>query len=306
MAAPDLPDLLIVGAGPTGVSAALWAVTLGLRPLVIESGAAPGGQLHHIHFEPVNFAGVPRGDGPVVAATLAAQLADARIEARCGVPAAALEPGAAAIRTAAGERLAAHAILIATGVRRRRLEVPGERELEGRGVSFSATQDRGRFAGEEVAVAGGGDAAFENALLLAGVGSRVTLIVRGRPRARREFRERVAADPGIEVLEQTRIAAIEGGDRVRALRLEGPRGAFALPVAGLVVKAGVIPCTEWLTGAVERDADGYVPVDEHFATSHPHVWAAGEVTRPAVAGFAVAIGQGALAAGAIRSSLRGD
>jgi thioredoxin reductase (NADPH) len=191
-------------------------------------------------------------------------------------------------------------------VRRRRLDVPGERELEGRGVSFSATQDRARFAGEDVAVAGGGDAAFENALLLAAVDSRVTLIVRGRPRARREFRERVAADPRIEVLEHTRIAAIEGEGGVRALKLEGPRGAFALPVSGVVVKVGVIPNTEWLAGAVERDPDGYVPVDEHFATSHPHVWAAGEVTRPAVAGFAVAIGHGALAAGAIRSSLRGD
>lgn len=306
MAASELPDLLVVGAGPAGVSAALWALTLGLRPLVIESGPSPGGQLQHIHFQPVNFAGVPAGDGPAIAATLAAQLAGAAIETRCGVSAVAVEPAAAAIRTTAGERLAAHAVLVTTGVRRRRLDVPGERELEGRGVSFSATQDRARFAGEDVAVAGGGDAAFENALLLASVGARVTLIVRGRPRARREFRERVAADPRIEVLEDTGIAAIEGGDRVRALKLEGPRGAFALPVAGLVIKVGVIPNTEWLAGMVERDADGYVPVDEHFATSHPHLWAAGEVTRPAVAGFAVAIGQGALAAGAIRSSLRGD
>jgi alkyl hydroperoxide reductase subunit AhpF len=77
-------------------------------------------------------------------------------------------------------------------------------------------------------------------------------------------------------------------------------------VAGLVVKVGVIPNAEWLAGTLDRDAEGYVPVDEHFATSHAHVWAAGEVTRPPLAGLAVAIGQGALAAGAIRSALRGD
>jgi thioredoxin reductase (NADPH) len=195
-AAPGgVPDLLVVGAGPAGVSAALWAATLGLRPLVIEGGATPGGQLQHIHFRPANFAGAAPGDGPAIAATLAAQLAEAGIEVRCGVPAAALEPGAAAVRTAGGERIAAHAVLVATGVRRRRLDVPGERELEGRGVSFSATQDRMRFAGEEVAVAGGGDAAFENALLLAAVGGRGASSGRASPPTRASRCSRTRASP---------------------------------------------------------------------------------------------------------------
>jgi len=300
------PDLLVVGAGPAGVSAALWAQTLGLSTIVIEGGESPGGQLHHIHFRPVNLAGAAPGDGPAIAKTLAGQLGASGIETRCGVTAAALEPAVPAVRTTAGDRIEAQAVLITTGVRRRRLGVPGERELEGRGVSFSATQDRARFAGEDVVVAGGGDAAFENALLLTEVGCRVTLVVRGRPRARREFRERIAADPRIDVLESTRIVSIAGDDRLRTVRLEGARGAFELPAAGLVIKVGVIPNTEWLAGALERDAEGYVPVDEQFGTSQPRIWAAGEVTRPPLAGVGVAIGQGALAASAIRVALRGD
>lgn len=299
-------DLLIVGAGPAGTSAALWARTLGVSTLVLEAGPAAGGQLHQIHFRPENLPGAVEGHGPAIAAAFAHQLAAGGIEVRCGAAAAALEPAAPAVRTASGERIAARAVLIATGVRRRRLDMPGEGELEGRGVSFSATQDRERFAGEEVVVAGGGDGAFENALLLAEVDCHVTLAVRGTPRARREFRQRVAAEPRIEVLEGTRVTAVLGEERVRAVRLAGPRGEFELPAAGLVVKVGVIPNTEWCAEAIEVDAEGYLPVDDRFGTSQPRVWAAGDVTRPPLAGIAVALGQGALAAAAIRSVLRGD
>ncbi len=300
------PDLLIVGAGPAGTSAALWARTLGLSTLVLEAGATAGGQLHQIHFRPENLAGAVEGHGPAIAAAFAHQLAAGGIEVRCGAAAAALEPAAPAVRTAAGERIAARAVLIATGVRRRRLDVPGEAALEGRGVSLSATQDRERFAGEEIVVAGGGDGAFENSLLLAGVGCHVTLAVRGTARARREFRQRVAAQPRIEVLEGTRVTAVLGEERVRAVRLAGARDEFELPAAGLVVKVGVIPNTEWCAEALEVDAEGYLPVDDQFGTSQPRVWAAGDVTRPPLAGIAVALGQGALAAAAIRAVLRGD
>lgn len=300
------PDLLIVGAGPAGASAALWARTLGLSTLVLEAGPAAGGQLHQIHFRPANLPGAVEGQGPAIAAALADQLAAGEIEIRCGAAAALLEPAAPAVWTAAGERLEARAVLVATGVSRRRLEVPGEHELEGRGISWSATQDRDRFAGEEIVVAGGGDGAFENALLLAEVGCRVTLAVRGTARVRREFHQRVAAEPRIEVLEGTRVTAVLGDERVRAVRLTGARGEFELPAAGLVVKVGVIPNTEWCAGALEVDAEGYLPVDDQFGTSQPRVWAAGDVTRPPLAGIAVALGQGALAAAAIRTVLRGD
>jgi thioredoxin reductase (NADPH) len=300
------PELLIVGAGPAGVSAAVWAQSFGLSTVLLEAGPEPGGQLHHIYFRPENLPGAVTGHGAAIAAALAADLAKYGITVRYGASAEALEAGAPAVRTAGGERFVAAAVLVATGVRRRRLEVPGERELEGRGVSFSANKDRAGFAGEEMVVVGGGDSAFENAMLLTAVGCRVTIVARGTPRARAAYRDRVAAEPRIEVLEATRVTAIVGEERVRAVRLAGPRGDFELPVAGVVVKVGVIPNTEWCADALELDADGYLPVDEQFGTSQPRVWAAGDVTRPPLAGIAVALGHGALAVAAIRTALRGD
>jgi thioredoxin reductase (NADPH) len=300
------PDLLIVGAGPAGVSAALWARSFGLSTRVLEAAATAGGQLHHIHHPLATLAGAGGGDGPALARTLASELAAAGIEVRYRSEAVGLDPAGPAVRVAEGGALPASAVLVATGVRRRRLEVPGERALEGRGVSWSATQDRSRFAGDEVVVAGGGDGAFENAWLLAEVGCAVTLAVRHRPRARREFRERVAASPRIEVLKDTRVTAALGEQRLRAVRLAGPRGEFELPAAGLVVKVGVVPNTGWCAAELECDADGYVPVDEQFGTAHPRVWAAGDVARPPLAGIAVAMGHGALAVASIRAALRGE
>jgi thioredoxin reductase (NADPH) len=298
------PDILIVGAGPAGISAALWAKSFGNSTVLLEAGPEPGGQLHHVFFRPENLPGAVAGHGAAIASAFAADLSTYGVTVRYGAAAKALEAGVPAVLTAGGERFAAGAVLIATGVRRRRLEVPGERELEGRGVSFSANRDRASFAGEEMLVAGGGDSAFENALLLAAVGCTVTIVARGTPRARPEYRRRVAAEPRIEVLEGTRITAIVGEERVRAVRLVGARGEFELPVAGVVVKVGVIPNTEWCAGALELDAEGYIPVDEQFGTSQSRVWAAGDVTRPPLAGIAVALGHGALAVAAIRTVLR--
>jgi thioredoxin reductase (NADPH) len=300
------PELVIVGAGPAGVSAALWARSLGLSALLLEAGSEPGGQLHHVYFRPENLPGAVAGHGAEIAAALAADLVTYDVPVRYDARAEALEPGVPAVRIAGGERFAANAVLIATGARRRRLEVPGERELEGRGVSFSANRDREGFAGEDMAVIGGGDSAYENALLLAAVGCRVTIVARGTTRARAEYLKRVAADPRIEVVQNSRVIAVLGEERVRAVRLAGPRGEFELPVSGVVVKVGVVPNTEWCAGALERDAEGFIPVDEEFGTSQPRVWAVGDVTRPAVAGIAVALGHGGLAVTTIRAVLRRD
>ena len=299
----------MVGAGPAGVSAALWALSLGLDVQMIEREADVGGQLLHVHFQPVNVAGAEAGEGPTLAARLARQLADARIPLRLGVTATKVEPAdsgrpSAAIHTASGETLEAATVLIATGVRRRRLGVPGDRELEGKGVSYSATQDRARFAGHDIVVIGGGDAAFENALLLADVDCRVTLVVRGRPRARADFRSCVTASPKIEVLERANVVAIEGDTRVRAVRVEQEGRARSIDTFGVVIKIGVLPNSEWCGDALDRDADGYLRVDGSCATSGERIWAAGDVTRPPLFGVTVAAGQGAVAVAAIRSVVR--
>jgi thioredoxin reductase (NADPH) len=304
-------DLLIVGAGPAGVSAALWAHTLELDVLLLDGAPGPGGQLHAVHFHPHDVPGFEHGDGAELAGVYARQLAAANVPLRSGAIASALEPApgegaAAAVRLASGERLEALAVLVATGVRRRRLDVPGERELEGRGVSYSGTRDRERFAGGRVLVVGGGDAAYENALLLAAAGCDVTLLVRGGPRARAEFRARVAAEPRITVRTGARVLAVLGDETVRGAQVEDAAGAGECAADAIVVKVGVVPNSEWCAGALALDPEGYVQVDSRLATSARRVWAAGDVTRPVPPSIPVAVGQGAQAASMVRAALRGS
>jgi thioredoxin reductase (NADPH) len=302
-------ELVIVGAGPAGVSAALWARSRALNGLLLESGPEPGGQLHHIHFHPAEVAGVPSGDGPAIAATYGQQLRATGVPAHWDTTAVGLEftPNdleRPIVTVADGRRFEADAVLIATGVRRRRLDVPGERELEGHGVSYSATRDRAQLRGKRVVVAGGGDAAFENALNLAAGGSVVTLVVRGTPRARPEFREPVSNHGRITVLEGTRVVGLSGGDRLRVVELEGRGSRFEQEADAIVVKVGVVPNTEWCRAALSRDHDGFVLVDTRLRTSRSRVWAAGDVARPALASIPVAMGQAALAIADIAVELR--
>lgn len=303
-----MPDLVIVGAGPAGVSAALWAGSQGLEARLLEGGPRPGGQLHYVHFHPRDLAGFAVGDGPALARVFERQLADAGVDARYGTKAVGLEGGDRSsppvVSTADGERHRGAGLLIACGVRRRRLEVPGERELEGRGVSYSATRDRTGFAGRDVLVVGGGDSAYENALLLAEVGCRVAIAVRDVPRARAEFRGRVGAEPLIEVLEGVSVRRVLGDGGVRSVVLEGPGGEVEREVVGVVIKIGMMPNTEWCRGALEHDAQGFLRVDGSFRTSHPRVWAVGDVIRPPLPSLAVSIGSAALAVAAIRAEVR--
>ncbi len=303
-------ELIIVGAGPAGVAAALWGRTLDLSLLLIDAAPRPGGQLHAVHFHPHDVPGFEHGDGAALAAVYARQLAAADVRLRTGATAVALVPPRAAgepvlLELAGGERLVAAAVLLAVGVRRRLLGVPGEQGYAGRGVSYSGTRDRARLAGGRVAVVGGGDAAHENALLLAGAGCEVTLLVRAQPRARAEFRARVAADARIRVRTASRVLAVLGDDRVRAVRVADGAGESEFGVDGVVVKAGVVPNTEWCASAIERDAEGYVRVDGRLATSAPCVWAAGDITRPLPPSIPVAMGQGAQAVAQVRAALRG-
>jgi thioredoxin reductase len=298
-------ELVVVGAGPAGVSAALWARSRNLDVLVLELGSGPGGQLHQIHFEPREIAGWLTGGGHALASAYARQLAEAGVLVRYGAEAQSLGVrDGLVLHLTNGERVSARAVLVATGTRRRLLGVPGEREFEDRGVSHSATRDRDALAGRDTVVVGGGDAAVENALMLAELGGRITLLARGALRARAEFRDRLSREPRIRVIEHTRVLEITGGDRVERVRVSGPEGEQALACEAVVVKVGVVPNTEWCRESLAHDAEGYLLVDARLATSVPGVWAAGDVVRPLLPAVPVATGHGALAVAAIRAALR--
>lgn len=295
-------DVIVIGAGPAGLSAAAWAHTLELDYLALDAATALGGQLHRVHNRVVDYIGVSASNGAELAAAFARHAGALGVRISTSVEVARVDVANRTVETAAADRFAARRLVIATGVRRRKLGVPGEADFVGRGVSPSASKFAELFRDQPVLVVGGGDAAFEEALILARVCTRVTLAHRSdRFRARRDFRERVAADPKIDVLAGVELEAIEGTDRVERVRL----GGRELDVAGVFICAGIEPNTELVAGQVELDDRGYVAVDSRQRTSAEGVYAVGDVTAGSSLTIAAAVGEGAAAVKDIQRRLGG-
>ncbi|MDC0668426.1 NAD(P)/FAD-dependent oxidoreductase [Nannocystis radixulma] len=288
-------DLLIVGAGPGGLAAAIAARALHLRAVVLDAGPRPGGQLLVNDTPILDCPGLDVATGSELAVRLQEHLerlggevrVDARVE-RIDVDAGVVE--------LAGERLTGTAVLLATGASRRRLGVPGEADLPGRGLSPAARRFGPAFAGRPVVVVGGGDVALEEAALLARLCPRVTLVHRGsKLRARPDFRAAVAAEPRIDLLLETQLVAIRGGAEVEGVVLAGPAGEHRVEAAAVVVCAGMAPCSGLVLGQVATDEAGFVRVDARQRTSAPRLYAVGDVCAGAWWTVSAAIGQAGIA-----------
>ena len=294
-------DLIILGSGPAGCTAALYAARAGLRPLVLE-GAQPGGQLTQTT-EIENFPGLPgptNGYDLVVAMRRQAERFGAVFEMDEAVGADFSGP-VRRLETLVAGTLEARALILATGASARWLGVPGEQALIGRGVSGCATCDGAFFRGKEVAVVGGGDVACEDALFLARLCAKVWLIHRRDAlRASKVMADRVLASPAIEPVWDTVVEEVldPAAGAVSALRLRNVKDGSAreLPVGGLFVAIGHTPNTAFLKGALELDAQGYVAVRGGVRTSAEGVFAAGDVMDPDYKQAVVAAGAGAKAA----------
>ena len=198
-----------------------------------------------------------------------------------------------------GEELQTIAIVIATGVRPRELGVPGEKEFTGKGMIESGARDRELFAGKDVCVVGGGDAAVENALLLAEVCPTVTLVHRGKKlRARREFAERLQPNNCITVFTESVLTRIIGDEEVAAVEIQRKEGLkpFQLAVRGVLIRIGVEPNTELFREQLETDEKGFIAVNSQQETSVPMVFAVGDVSNPLAPTISGATGAGATAA----------
>lgn len=299
-------DVIIIGAGPAGLSAAFWCDELGLDTLVLEQAEKIGGQLHRVYNPIENYLGVKARNGAEFVKLLADDVDSGDFDLWTEATITSVDLKAKRVSLASGEELQAIAIVIASGVRPRELGVPGEKEFVGKGIIESATRDRRLFAGHDVCVIGGGDAAVENALLLAEVCPTVTLVHRGKKlRARAEFKERLQSTHCITVFNESELTRIIGNDSVEAVEIRRKVGIkpFQVAVRGVLIRIGVEPNTELFRGQLETDEKGFIKVDGRQETNVPMVFAIGDVSNPLSPTISSATGAGATAAKVIAARL---
>ncbi len=292
-------DVIIIGAGPAGLSAAFWCDELGLDTLVLEQSEQIGGQLKHV-FNPIeNYLGLKASNGQELLAHFSKGVVDAAFDLWTVVEIETLDLKARRVSLRSGEQLQAISLIIATGVRRKELGVPGEPEFAGKGIIESATRDRDLFSGKDVCVVGGGDAAAENALLLSEVCPTVTLVHRGKQlRARRELVERLQANHCVTVFTESVLTRIIGNTEVEAvevLRKDGLK-PFQIAVRGVLIRIGVVPNTELFRDQLQHDELNYILVNSQQETNVPFVFAIGDVSNPLAPTISGATGAGATAA----------
>lgn len=300
MTSPPLHDVIIIGSGPAGYTAAIYTARAQLAPLVFEGTSFGGALMTTTEVE--NFPGFRAGiNGPDLMEEMREQAlrfgADLQME---DVTSVSLDGPVKEVVTAGGDTHRAKSVILAMGAAARYLGVPGEQELLGRGVSSCATCDGFFFKGQDIAVVGGGDSAMEEATFLTRFARTVTLIHRRDEfRASKIMLERARADEKITFLTNTSVVAVEGETTVTGLRVRDVvSGAeSSLPVTGVFIAIGHDPRSELVRDLVDVDAEGYVLVNPgSTATSIPGVFAAGDLVDRTYRQAITAAGSGCAAA----------
>jgi thioredoxin reductase (NADPH) len=299
-------DVLIIGAGPAGLAAAFWCDQLGLDTLLIEQHAEVGGQLHSIHGPIENYPGLRARNGQEFLQTFAAGTDDANFDLWTNVEISKVDLVAKRVSLRSGEELQAISLVIATGVSRRQLGIPGEAEFVGKGIIESGTRDKDLYAGKDVCIIGGGDAAVENALLLSEVCATVTLVNRGRKlRARREFTEQLGTNHCITVFKEAVATRILGGREVEAVEIQRKDAIkpFQMAVKGVLIRIGVEPNSQLFGDQLKLDEQKYIVVTNQQETSIANVFAIGDVSNPLAPTISGAAGAAATTAKVIAARL---
>ncbi len=285
-------DILIIGGGPAGLTAGLYAARAGLSVALVEQAFA-GGQASTTDMLE-NYPGFPGGiGGPELMMRFEEQAQKYGMESKYGTVTEVELDGEVKRAVIDGETVEAKAIILCMGAKRRELGVPGEAMNVGRGVSYCATCDGAFYRGKHVAVIGGGDTAVEDALYLAR-GSRVTLIHRRNElRARGAAVRRLQENENVEFLLETQVTAIERGESGLVLKLNTGND---LAVDGVFVAVGTQPISDLVRGKVELNEAGYVLAGEDTKTSVPGVFVAGDLRAKALKQVITAASDGAVAA----------
>lgn len=291
-------ELLVVGAGPAGLTAGLYGVRSELKTLVLEA-AAPGGQMATApNIE--NYPGFPDGiPGMELAERMEAQARNAGVEIRNfeSVESVRKEGGVFVVETSEN-RYESVAVIVASGLSHKKLGVPGEAELLGRGVSYCATCDAPLFKGKRVAVVGDGTAAANAALTLSELADVKMLVGGDAVRTAEKIIERRLEKSGVEILKNVKVLEILGKNLVSGVRVLNTETEeeFLLEMDGIFIEVGKVPSTVFLKLDVQLDEKGYIIVDSKQQTSVEGLFAAGDVTSGGVKQVVTAVAQGAIAA----------
>jgi thioredoxin reductase (NADPH) len=321
-------DLVVVGSGPAGLAAAVYGASEGLSTVSLDAVSTGGQAGASSRIE--NYVGFPNGiSGEELAsrAAIQAQRLGARLNAPCEVFALRVEDGFHVIALGDGSEIPTRTVIVATGARYQRLAVDDLERFEGAGVYYAATDLEARIcSGQPVIVVGGGNSAGQAALYLAQQGSWVSIVIRSNDLTHSMSAyliERIDADPRIELLTETQVRALAGGGHLDHVILEHtPTGERrTVSCSGLFCFIGADPATEWLGGALELDAKGFIPTDRSlpdrtrsdprfiardplpFETSVPGVFAVGDVRSGSLKRVAAAVGEGSSAVGSVHEHL---
>ena len=288
-------DVLIIGSGPAGLGAAIYAVRAGLRTAVIDRSPVSGGQVLTT-YEVDNYLGFPGLSGSELsdkfrmhADNLGVSFITADVQ---GVENAASEK---IVHTAEGD-FVANAVILATGASHSKLGVPGEENLSGMGVSYCATCDGAFFRNRTVAVVGGGDVAVEDAVFLAGICKKVYLIHRrDKLRAADSLQKKLLSLENVEVIWNSEVKEIAGEDIVEGVSVYNnvSKTQSSLAVNGVFIAVGIVPNTKMFQGMVEMDEKGYILADETCVTSQKGIFAAGDIRKKTMRQIITAVADGA-------------
>lgn len=290
-------DLAIIGGGPTGLTAGLYGARANLKTIIIEKGLY-GGQMQNT-LEIENYPGFKNVGGPELSEHMYNQALAVGCEWKYGdVTQVSLE-GQPKVLEVSGEKIEARSVIIASGAQPRKLGVPGEKELSGRGVSYCATCDGAFYEDLEVVVVGGGDSAVEEGMFLTRYASSVTVIHRRDTlRAQPILQQRAFANPKMKFIFNSEVQEIQGDKRVSGVLVRSNKDGSTqvIPCSGVFIYVGFFPNSEYLKGTGILDEQGYVVTGPDMKTAIPGVFAAGDVRNTPLRQIVSAAGDGAIAA----------
>ncbi|MGU3395340.1 NAD(P)/FAD-dependent oxidoreductase [Priestia sp. D51] len=303
-------DVLIIGGGPAGISAAVWCKRLGVECLLLEEQAQLGGQLFTIYNEIIDYPGIQAENGIEMQRKMVQHFIDMDCLYEANTKVISIDERSKTVKVKQQEtekEIGYTYLILATGSSQRKLGVPGEQQMIDRGEVYSASADGERLTGKRVALIGGGDRAFEGAHLLASKAKQVYLIHRSTHfKAREQYVEKVLSDPGVKVMTDTEVTAIHGKHHVTSIDLKSKNGESEnLLVDAVLIRLGVAPNVELIKQKVTTTQSGLIVINEVHQSSNPSIYAIGDAcTTPLFSSISSSAGQGAIVAKHVSSLLK--